>query len=141
MKRSKLNRHQETKLTQDLQFFERQKRLYLDKRFSRQNSDLEKASEVSYLVSFNIAKAKKPHNIGEELIKPSCVKMVSIMCGDQAAKMIELIPLSAETVKRRIDDMAIDCKEQLLNGIRACNNFLIQLDESTTISSEEKISP
>ena len=69
--------------------------------------------------------------------------------------MIELIPLSAETVKRRIDDMAIDCKEQLQKQkkkkyhplkkhtitIRACNNFLIQLDESTTISSEEKISP
>ena len=81
MKPSKPKRHQGTKLTQDLQFFERQKRLYLDKRpatiesaFSRQNSVLEKASEVSYCVSFNIAKAKKPHNIGEELIKPSCVK-------------------------------------------------------------------
>ena len=50
--------------------------------------------------------------------------------------MIELIPLSAETVKRRIDDVAIDCKEQLLNEIRACDNFSIQLNESTTISSE-----
>ena len=50
--------------------------------------------------------------------------------------MIELIRLSAETVKRRIDDMAIDCKEQLLSEIRACDYFPIQLDESTTISTE-----
>ena len=58
------------------------------------------------------------------------------MCGDQAAKMFELIPSSAETVKRRFDDMAVDWKEQLLNEIRASYNFSIQLDESTTISSE-----
>ena len=112
MKPSKLKRDKEMKhassKTQDLQFFKRQKRLYLDKRpatiksaFSRQNSDLVKASEVSYRISSNISKAKKPHNIGEELIKSSCVKMVSIMCGDQAAKMIELIPLSA---KQLIDE-------------------------------------
>ena len=31
--------------------------------FSGQNSDLEKASEVSYRVSFKINKAKKPHDL------------------------------------------------------------------------------
>ena len=50
------------------------------------------------------------------------------MCGDQAAKISELIPLSAETAKRRIDDMAIVCKER--------DNLSIQLDETTTITSE-----
>ena len=60
IKPSKLKRHQETKhascLTQDLRYFERQKRLYLDNRpatiksaSSRHNSDLEKATEAGWL--------------------------------------------------------------------------------------------
>ena len=83
--------------------------------FSKTNKDLELATKLSYRVSFNIAKAKKPHNIGEELIKPCCIEMVSILQSDEAAKKIQLLPLSADTVKRRIDDIAMDCEEQLLN--------------------------
>ena len=40
--------------------------------FQQQNRDLDKALEASYNVSLKIARAKKPHNIGEIPIKPSC---------------------------------------------------------------------
>ena len=43
--------------------------------FSQQNNDLVKATQASYLVSLNITKCEKLHTIGEELVKPSCVKI------------------------------------------------------------------
>ena len=68
--------------------------------FSKTNKDLDLATKISYHVSFNIARAKKPHNIGEELIKHCCIEMVSILQGDEAAKKIQLISLSADTVEK-----------------------------------------
>ena len=123
-------------------FFQRKRELYIAKRttiitdaFSQQNKDLVNATQASYLVSLNIAKSKKPHTIGEELIKPSCVQITSLLCGEQAANKIKSVPLSAETVKRRIDDMAQNFQQQLLDKVRE-SKFAIQLDESTTVSSE-----
>ena len=86
------------------------------------------------MVSLNIAKSKKPHTIGEELIKPSCIQITPLLCGELAANKIKSIPLSAETVKRRID-MAQNFQQQLLDKVRE-SKFAIQLDESTTVSSE-----
>ena len=103
--------------------------------FSKQNKDLVKGIQASYLVSLNIAKSKKPHTIGEELIKLSCIQITSLLCGELAANKIKSIPLSAETVKRRIDDKAQNCQQQLLDKVRE-SKFAIQLDESTTVSSE-----
>ena len=57
------------------------------------------------------------------------------MCGEKAASKIQTIPLSDDTVKRRIDDMAGNCEQQLLEDL-ANSQFAIQLDESTTVSSE-----
>ena len=74
--------------------------------FSQQKKDVEKATQASYLVILNIAKAKKPHKIGEELITPCSVQMAAIMCRDQVADKVKTFPLSDGTVKRRIDDMA-----------------------------------
>ena len=103
--------------------------------FSKQNKGLVKGIEASYLISLNIAKSKKPHTFGEELIEPSCIQITSLLCGEIAANKIKSIPLSAETVKRRIDDMAQNCQQQLLDKVRECK-FAVQLDESRTISSE-----
>ena len=95
MKPSKLKRHQETKhpstLNLEIQFFERKRLLnvsnsMIKNSFSKTNKDLELATKISYHVSFNIAKAKKPHNIGEELIKHCYIEMVSLLQSDEAAK-------------------------------------------------------
>ena len=61
--------------------------------------------------------------------------MVRLLCGEKAANKIQSVPLSDNTVKRRIDDMATNCEQQLLEEL-ANSKFAIQLDESTTISSE-----
>jgi hypothetical protein len=52
--------------------------------------------EASYKVAYLITKNKKPHTIGENLIKPCAPKMVEIVLGKQQRKQIAEIP-----VKRR----------------------------------------
>ena len=80
------------------------------KAFSKQTIDLEKSVEASYRVSLAIAKAKKPHTIAENLIKPCCVEMISLLCDDQEATKIKNVSVSNDTVKKRIDEMSLDCK-------------------------------
>ena len=36
--------------------------------------------EASYRVAYRIAKEKKPHTIGERLIKPCAMEMVELVC-------------------------------------------------------------
>ena len=58
-----------------------------------------------------------------------------MMLGEAAAAKLNAIPLSDNTVQRRISDMASDVKEQVLNGVRESPFFSIQLDESTDVAN------
>ncbi|GFV06818.1 hypothetical protein TNCV_4314131 [Trichonephila clavipes] len=49
---------------------------------------------------------KKLHTIAEELILPAAIEIVETMFGDNFAKELQSIPLSNDTVSRRIDDIA-----------------------------------
>lgn len=146
MKPSKLKRHQETKhqetIGESREYFERKKQLALSRRstdirkaFERAGSDLHSATEASFDCSLLIAKAKKAHNIGEQLIKPACLKIVERLCGPHVVDKVKTVPLSHNTVKDRIDKMAVDCRNQLHEKLRNVN-FAIQLDETTTVSDE-----
>ena len=146
MKPSKLRRHQETKhretVGQSQDFFVRKKNLVLSgrhgdirKAFERAGADVLRATEASFECALLIAKNKKPHNIGEQLIKPACLKIVEKMCGPQAADKVKTVPLSDNTVKDRIDKMSEDCQNQLLLKLRTIP-FSIQLDETTTVAEE-----
>lgn len=74
----------------------------------------EKAVIASYEVSRLIATSGKPHTIGEDLILPAAKQMVSIMQGNNAVKQLNLISLSNNTVKHRINDMAENVFQQLI---------------------------
>ncbi|GFW22388.1 SCAN domain-containing protein 3 [Trichonephila clavipes] len=52
------------------------------------------------------SRCKKPHTIAEELILPAAIEIVETMFGDNFAKELQSIPLSNDTVSRRIDDIA-----------------------------------
>ena len=39
--------------------------------------------------------------MGEKLIKPAATNMVRIMCGDDVAKKLDVVPLSDDTVRLR----------------------------------------
>ena len=96
-----------------------------------------KILEASFAVSLSIAKAKKPHTIGETLIKPCAKQKVEIVLGKEAEKKIAAVSLSNNTVQRRIKEMSTDIKEQVVEEIRSASFglFSIQLDESTHVES------
>ncbi|GFW62916.1 SCAN domain-containing protein 3 [Trichonephila clavipes] len=73
---------------------------------------------------------KKPHAIAEELILPAAIEIVETMFGGNFAKELQSIPLSNDTVSRRIDDIAEDVEQQLFGKLRD-KLFSIQLDEAT----------
>lgn len=72
----------------------------------------------------------KKHSIAEELILPAALDMVSVMLDDAGAAKIKTIPLSNDTVARRINDIANDLKEQLVDKLKD-KRFALQFDEAT----------
>ncbi|CAL9692667.1 unnamed protein product [Knipowitschia caucasica] len=93
-----------------------------------------KAQEASYRASLRIARAGKPYTIGEQLCLPLAKEMTRIMRGENAARKLNLVPLSNDTVSRRIKDMADDVKNTLIERIKNSRYFAIQLDESTDVA-------
>ena len=82
---------------------------------------------------------KKPHNIGEELIKPAATRMTEIVCGKEQTAKLRTVPLSARTVSRRVDELAQNIKEQLIIAIKKSVHFAIQLDETTDVGSDPQL--
>ena len=94
------------------------------------------AIEASYYVALEIVRQKKPHTIGENLIKSCSLKIVKLMLGN-VKKKIAAVLLSNSTIQRRIKDMAADIRDPVVQEIKsaAFGLFSIQLDESTDVAS------
>lgn len=143
LKPIKLRRHLETKhseyASKPIEFFENKLKEYQSRKKTLETAfsgnDNSKAVEASYRVAKLIAKAGKPHTIGETLILPAAKEMVGVMCGEKARKQLNLISLSDNTVERRINEMADDITQKLVKNIRESPFYALQLDESTDIAN------
>ena len=91
----------------------------------------EKALKASYLTSLCITKSKKAHAIGEELLQPAAVEMCELIVGPEAANQLWLIPLSNSTEHRHIEDMSSNILDQLIERLKLCGMFAIQLRPSS----------
>ncbi|GFU20326.1 multidrug resistance-associated protein 7 [Nephila pilipes] len=60
----------------------------------------EKVLKASYHVAKLIARHKKPHTVGETLIKPACMEIVRLMLEPNEVKEVNKVSLSTDTVKR-----------------------------------------
>ena len=65
---------------------------------------------ASYLISLQITATKQPYTFGKELVKPCILPAAEEILGPEAARKFESIPLSNNTVQRRIEDMAMAVK-------------------------------
>ena len=92
----------------------------------------------SYLVSYRIAKCKKPHTIAETLVLPAAIDMVKIMFGEPYAKQLQQIPLADNTVCRRINDISEDICDQVVSRMRT-SKFAIQVDEATDVATDARL--
>lgn len=90
----------------------------------------------SFVAAYQIAKEKKPYTTGEELIKPVLVDITRIMFGESAVAKMNTVPLSADTIQRRVAEMSSDIKHQLSSHLKDGGKFCLQFDESTDIAGE-----
>lgn len=141
MKPSKLLRHLETKhsslQSKPLEFFER-KLLFL----KNQQTCIGKSSrnetatlQASYLVALRVARESKPHTIAENLILPAAIDMVNAVIGPEEGNKLKAIPLSNDTISRRINEMATNVHNQIIDYLKSSEFFALQFDESTDVAN------
>jgi len=99
----------------------------------------DKAQIASYQVSELIAQNMKAHTLGESIILPACKKIVSTMLGNEAALKISKIPLSDDTVRRRILEMSSDIEKNVSGNKLQSSDFALQVDESTDITNQAQL--
>ena len=88
-----------------------------------------RALKASYHVAELVAKSKKSRTVAEQLILPTCKAIVTEMLGPEGAKEIAKVPLTDNTISRRINEMSADIESVVLDKIRISNKFALQLDE------------
>ncbi|CAH2015467.1 unnamed protein product [Acanthoscelides obtectus] len=96
-------------------------RMRLDKSGSY-HSGVSQHLKGSFEIAFMIATQKKPHIIGEELMKPCVLKATQIILGEGAEQEMKSISLSNNTVK------------QIINKVNLSPFFAISCDESDIVN-------
>lgn len=138
MKPCKLKKHLVTshpdKKDKPLEFFKAlrnnfEKRPVLTQLLTERTQKLDKGVVASYKISKLIAKTGHGHNVGESLILPSLSIIISDVMNMNPNSTIQAVPLSNSTVRRRIDEMARDIEERLVDSLRT-HKFSLQLDET-----------
>lgn len=97
--------------------------------FIKVNSAQTRALHASYAVSLELAKAKKPFTDGI-IIKKCAVEMAKAFGDTQMANHFESVPLSHQTVQRRIFEMGDQVEKKLSNEFENCRFFSLCVDES-----------
>ncbi|XP_067133808.1 zinc finger BED domain-containing protein 5-like [Centruroides vittatus] len=143
MKLGRLEAHLKAKhkdyINSDLSFFKTlkekfEKRMTITSIFTSRNVTNSRIQEASYQISLLIAKSGKSHTIGENLIKPSISAFMKTILEKDDEDVVAM-PLSNNTVSRRIDEMGNDIEKQLVLKLKT-RNFSVQMDESTLRDSE-----
>ena len=80
-------------------------------RNAMKKTDLEAGQKATYNIALNIAKKGKPHTIGEEVIIAALREVIRYVIKANADTVLQSVPLSASTVKRRIDEMATNVEK------------------------------
>jgi zinc finger BED domain-containing protein 5/7/8/9 len=147
---SKLHRHLETKHPE----MKNKPKMYFDQlrtNLQRQSKQIKvfcsipkKAQISSYKIAQLLCKNKKPHTDAEKIILPALEIAVELMFDHQAVEKIKQIPLSADTISRRIQHMSQDVDNQIHEHFVANTDELeklwaLQIDESTDISSKAQL--
>ncbi|XP_076348271.1 SCAN domain-containing protein 3-like [Tachypleus tridentatus] len=144
MKPCKLKIHLEKKHTGEkdkpLEYFKKlrddfQARKTVSQLFNSKVCKMSDGLLASYEISKIIAKAGKPHNVGETVILPAVSVIISSVMKQNASEITNSIPLSNSSVSRRIDEMAEDVEKQLIAHLQV-KQFALQLDESTLRDNE-----
>uniref|UniRef100_K7FKI8 DUF4371 domain-containing protein n=1 Tax=Pelodiscus sinensis TaxID=13735 RepID=K7FKI8_PELSI len=101
---------------------------YFEQRLSGHNKT-SNAVRTSYIVAYKVAQAKKPQIIVEQLVLPCAKEMVRLVLGEEAARKLNDIYVSNDTVSRQINEISQHISEQIKSPLIA-----IQLDELSDVT-------
>jgi hypothetical protein len=65
-------------------------------------------------VIYRIAREDEAHTIGEKLVKPCAVDLAACVTDEEAAREIQLMPLSDNMIQRRIEDCAANVLDEFV---------------------------
>ena len=140
---NKLQRHFTTKHSclqdKDLNYFQRLLRQQSKQRnvFQKTMTMSERAQIASIEVAEIIAMKSKSHPLAESVILPVCKKMVKSMLVETTDEEISKIPLSIDTIHRRILDLSVNIDTNVQINLK--DLFALIVDESTDISSSAQL--
>ena len=106
--------------------------------FSSGNKRIKDQTSASFELALLIAKKKRPMVEGEEIIKPA-LHIETKYLGDKASTFATGIPLSDNTMTRRMEMMSEDVSEQLIQFQADAVFFSIALDESTDATGTARL--
>ncbi len=85
-----------------------------------------------------VAKKMKSHTIPESLAMGACKIIARTMLGEEAKSELTKVPVSHNTISRRVDDLSNNISG-ILSEILQNNNFALQVDELTDITSKAQL--
>ena len=119
------------KVNQDLSYFQAlrdklKQRKSIVSFLTKQTQKADDGLVCSYNIAKLIAKSGNPHSIGEQLLLPVVGEVLRTILHHSSPRVItKSIPLSDDTVRRKIDEMAEDIEESLCDILKnkdlACN--------------------
>jgi len=87
------------------------------------NADLQGGQKASYNIALNIVKKGKPYCIGKEVTVPALEEVIRNVMKTNPDPVLKSVPLSASTVKRRIDEMAHNVEKNFVIGAAVLQVF------------------
>ena len=97
-------------------------------------------SERVKLASIEVAEiiAMKSHTLAMSVILPACNQMVESMLSETAVKEISKMPLSNDTIHKRILDLSENIDTNVMKKLEG-SKFALVVDESTDISNSAQL--
>lgn len=93
---------------------------------------------ASYIVSAEIAKAKKPFTDGE-FVKKYCIEVAQDFGEEKCSNDLKNVSLSKQTVTRRIEEISKHVSSELSNIVSESSYFSLALDESTDLTDTAQL--
>ena len=98
---------------------------------AKKTMKIKKGQLASYNLSLLIAKSGHPFTSGEKLVLPAIKEVISTVLIQDPTSVIQTIPLSNDSVARRINEMGSNVENQICDILKT-STFSLQLDETST---------
>lgn len=104
----------------------------------------DQAQMISYKIAQLLARKKKPHSDGDQIILPALLITAETMLNNDIFEKFKSIPLSKQTISRRIQDISADIAAQLREYFNLRHDSIeklwaLQIDETTDISGKAQL--